>query len=137
MKKIKLSVIAAVAVGALLACSNAMAQDNADKGGDKGGKGGRKGPPTIEQRLEFIDRQVTLTAEQKPKVKAVLEEQEKANKDLTREERMQKRDELRKELNAKLKPILTAEQYTKLEQMRYGGGKKGGKKEGDSGEKKN
>jgi Spy/CpxP family protein refolding chaperone len=137
MKILKVSAIAALAVGALLACSTATAQDNADKG-----KGGRKGGFGVDQRLEYYNTELKLTDEQKPKVKAVLEDQEKKLQGVPREERRDKMREMRPEMAKKMKEILTAEQYTKWEQLRGGpGGKKGGKNDGgekkDSTEKKN
>src|SRR5580765_6689627 len=112
MKIAKLSVIAALAMGAWLAVNNATAQDNADKGG----KGGKKGGFTVEQRMERLDRELKLTDEQKPKVKAILEDQAKEMQGLSREERMQKYPEMHKQMGEKLKPILTADQYKKWEE---------------------
>ena len=65
----KLSLIAALALGGLLACSTiAMAQDtNTPK---KGGKNRM----SVEQRMERLSTDLNLTDAQKPKVKAVLEE---------------------------------------------------------------
>jgi Spy/CpxP family protein refolding chaperone len=117
----KLSLIAALALGGLLACSTiATAQDASAK---KGGKGRQ----TVEQRLEAMSTQLSLTDEQKPKVKAVLEETEKKMKDVPREERQTKMPEIMAEQSKKLKEILTPDQqekYKKMQEARKAGGKK-------------
>jgi Spy/CpxP family protein refolding chaperone len=140
MKILKLSVIAAVAMGALLAyTTTATAQDNSDKGG----KGGKRGQMTVEQRLDRMTKDLTLTDAQKPKVKEVLEEQDKKMqgiRDLPQDERRTKFRESREEMSKKLKDILTPDQYKKWEEnmQNFGKrGKNGGGKEGDSTEKKN
>jgi protein CpxP len=145
MKILKLSVIAALAVGALLAfTTTTTAQDNTDKGG-KGGKGGKRAFPTVEERLDRMTKELTLTDAQKPKVKEVLEEQDKKMqgiRDLPQDERRTKFRESRDEMGKKLKDILTPDQYKKWEDnMQNFGGKRGGKNGGgekkDSTEKKN
>jgi periplasmic protein CpxP/Spy len=137
MKINKLRVIAALALGSLLATSNlAMAQEQ--KGGQKRGGG------SVEQLMERMNEQLKLTDEQKPKVKAVLEESQKARQELRSEsgapqERREKVRGIREKENKKLKEILTADQYSKyekrLEELR-GAGKGKGKKGQDAQEKK-
>src|SRR5262245_29446179 len=116
MKINKVSVIAALALGSFLATSNlAMAQDQ--KGGQKRGGG------SVEQRMERMNEQLKLTDEQKPKVKAVLEESQKARQELRSEssgapqERREKMRGIMEKENKKLKEILTTEQYSKYEKM--------------------
>lgn len=116
----KLSLVAAMALGGLIACSTLATAQDANKEAKKGGKRG----PSLEQLSTALD----LTAEQKPKVQAVLDETAKKRQELTQEERQgEKGKEIRDEANAKMKAILTPEQYTKYQAMRQGG-KKGGKK---------
>ena len=117
----KLSLIVAVALGTLVAGSMAMAQDTATP---KKGKGGF----TPEQQLERMTTQLNLTDDQKPKVKAVLEDTAKKMKDVAPEDRRTKGRELRDEQTKQLKAILTDEQFKKYEEMMQRGGKKGGKK---------
>ena len=128
----KLSLIAALAIGGLLACTTiASAQDtNATKDAKKGGKGGRM---SVEQRMERLSTELKLTDEQKPKVQAVLEETQKSMqglRDLPQDERRTKMTSIREEENKKLGAILTPdqqEQYKKLQEemkQKYGGGKK-------------
>src|SRR5260221_518604 len=85
MKINKLSLIPMLALGGLMALgSMATAQDNKDAGGTPPaggpppGGGRRAGMPTVEQRLERLTTALSLTDEEKPKVKAVLEESSKA-----------------------------------------------------------
>ena len=68
MKLAKLSLIAAMVLGGLLACGNiASAQDN----GTNAAPGGKKGKRvTVEQRMERFTTELKLTDDQKPKVKA-------------------------------------------------------------------
>ncbi len=79
--------------------------------------GGRMAP---EAQLKDLTEKLTLTAEQQPKVKAILEERAKAMqgaRDLTPEERQTKMKTLREENTKKMKEILTPEQFTKYEEL--------------------
>jgi periplasmic protein CpxP/Spy len=88
------------------------------------------GPPRFqmmspEQRLARMSEQLTLTEEQKPKVKALLEEQDKqraAVRELAPEERRGKMQAAREEMNKKMKEILTEEQFKNWEALRPGRG---------------
>ncbi len=119
----KLSLIIAVALGSLVACSLATAQEAGKEGGKKGKRGF-----SVEQRLERMTTQLNLTDEQKPKVKAVLEETSKKYQELAPEDRRTKGREIRQEETKKFKEILTADQFKKYEEMAQGMGKKGGEK---------
>ena len=121
----KLSLIVAVALGTLVACSMAIAQD-AGKDSAKKGKGGF----SVEQRLERMSTQLNLTDDQKPKVKAVLEDTAKKMKDLAPEDRREKGKAIREEEVAAFKKILTPEQFTKYEEA-MAHAKKGGKKKSE------
>jgi periplasmic protein CpxP/Spy len=120
----KLSLIAALAIGGLIACSTLVTAQDAPKKG--------KGGYSPEQQLERMTTTLSLTDEQKPKVKAVLEETSKKMKDLRSETdqttRREKMKPIMDEQNTKLKAILTPEQFTKYQEMRPTGGKGGGKK---------
>jgi Spy/CpxP family protein refolding chaperone len=136
MKINKLSVIAGLALGSLVATGNmAIAQDQ------KGG-GQRRGP-SVEQRMEKMTEDLKLTDEQKPKVKAILEETQKKREELSgvpREERREKVRGIVEKENKKLKEVLTADQYTKREKMQeeLRSSAKGGKnrKNGQDGQEK-
>ena len=128
----KLSVLAGLVLGGLVACSSsAMAQDQ--KPGGKGGRGGF----SVEQQMERLETELKLTDDQKPKVKAALEATAKKRQELrdsgtSREEMRDKMRAIMDDQDKKMKEILKPEQYTKYEevrsQMRQGGKKKGEEK---------
>jgi Spy/CpxP family protein refolding chaperone len=114
--------MATMALGALLVCGTAvMAQDN------KEGKG-KRGGMSVEERLQAMTDNLKLTDEQKPKVKAALEDTQtkmQEARSAPQDERREKMQAIRTEEGKKMKEILTAEQYTKYEEMRpTRGGKK-------------
>ena len=80
---------------------------------------GRGGPS-----IEALTTNLSLTAEQVPKVKAVLDEQRTKMAELRnetdQEARRTKSQALRTETTAKMKAILTPEQFTKYEKMGAG-----------------
>ena len=131
MKINKLSAVAALALASLMLCGTVNAQDA------KEGKKGKRGP-SVDQQMERMNEELKLTDEQKPKVKTVLENSQKKRQELfadssvTGDDRRTKMQSIMEEQNKKLKEILTAEQYTKWEEMRQqfrrGGEKKDGKK---------
>jgi Spy/CpxP family protein refolding chaperone len=131
MKINQISVIAGLAVAGLLCfASAAKAQDDS-----KAEKKGKRGFPTIEEQMDRLDKELTLTDDQKPKVKKVLEDSNAKRRELfssggSREEMRPKMRTIQEEQDKKLKEVLTADQYKKYEAMpRQGGGKKRG--EGD------
>ena len=131
----KLSLIAALALGGLIACSTLATAQNAPGADAK--KGGKKGF-SVEQQMERLTTELTLTDEQKPKVKAVLEDQQKKFQELRDESdqdtRRSKMQELRKETEKKMKGILNEEQFKKYQEMSQRRGKKGqgGEKKADT-----
>lgn len=84
----------------------------------------RRGPGMgVDAQLNRMTEQLKLTDEQKPKVKAVLEERNKQMqglRELSPEDRRTKMQSLRQETNKKLKEILTPEQFKKYEEMQRG-----------------
>ena len=140
MKLAKISLVAAIAVGLLLAFGNVASAQDAGKDTTKKGK---KGMPTIEQRMERYDKELKLTDEQKPKVKALLGKYDKKRQEalggdtnLSRQEMREKLQPIMEEQNKEMKKILTADQYKKYEElgqrMRGKGGKKGDAAQSDS-----
>jgi signal recognition particle subunit SEC65 len=124
----KLSLIAALAIGGLVACSTlATAQDSTNNVPKKGGK---RGMPTVEQQMERMTTALDLTDAEKPKVKAVLEDTSKKMKEimsdtsLDQAARREKMQPIRDEQNKQMKAILTDDQYTKYQEMNQRGGKK-------------
>src|SRR5260370_11013445 len=130
MKSNNLSLIPMLALGGLMAFgSMASAQDNKEGGGapPPGGPppgGGRRGPPSVEQQMDRLTTELKLTDEQKPKVKAVLEDTSKkrqemrADTSLSQEDRQTKNRAIMEEQGKKMKAILTPEQYEKYQTFR-------------------
>lgn len=123
MKMQKFSLIAALAAGALIALTPTLrAQDNKPnrpEGGPRAGQGQRG--EMAKERLDKLAEELNLTAEQKTKVEAVVKAQAEAMqglRDAAPEVRREKMQAARKEMNGKMKEILTAEQYTKWEKTR-------------------
>jgi len=117
MKINRLSVIAAVVVAVLAVCSRPASAQDAEKGKGKRGQ-------SVEQQMARLTEALSLTEEQKPKVKAVLEESSKkrqeifADSSLSREDRMEKMRPIQQEQDKKLKEILKPDQYEKYEKIR-------------------
>jgi len=127
----KISLIAALALGSLLACCNlASAQDTNSPGSTpppKKDKGGKRGGFSPEARLERLSTELSLTDEEKPKVKAVLEDtgkQMQATRDLDQDEARTKRKSIMEDESKKLKDILTPDQYSQYQKIAEGMGKK-------------
>lgn len=122
MKSNKLGLITAIALGGLMACGpiSALAQDNATPpppaGGDNANPGQR---PRGNRGIQNILSKLDLTDDQKAKVKPIAEDNSKQMREvfqdssLSREDRRDKIKTINDATNAKLKDILTADQYTK------------------------
>ena len=79
------------------------------------------GMMSVDSQLKQLTDQLHLTDEQKPKVKAALEQRNKQAeglRDLAPEDRRAKMRTIRTEMDAKMKTILTADQYQQFEKMR-------------------
>jgi len=114
--KAQLTLVSALALGALLACTSIAGA--ADAKAEK--KGERKGGASVEQRVDHMATNLNLTAEQKTKVKDLFEKQGKEmremrdqNPNMTPEQRREKMAESRKAMDAKMKEILKPDQYEK------------------------
>ncbi|HTL73064.1 MAG TPA: hypothetical protein VL863_07145 [bacterium] len=129
--------LVALVAGSLLAGTALQAQD-APKDKPHGAQGGPGGPgmrgrPNADQ----IAKELSLTDEQKTKLKAALEDQQAKMKalredtSLSAEDKKAKAKELREGMQAKMKEILTPEQLTKWQAMQKnrGPGGPGGKPE--------
>jgi len=121
MKSTKTTLIAALATGALLTCGSLFAAEtNAPAGtppaGERGQGQGMRGRPDFAKALD-------LTDEQKPKVEAIMKAaQEKrmalrSDTSLTPEDRRAKAKAIQEDTTAKMKEVLTAEQFAKYEKM--------------------
>ena len=134
MKINRLGLVAAVAVG-FLCCGLASAQES------KEGRGkGRM--PSVQERLDRMTTELSLTEEQKPKVKAALESADKKRQEIFADSSVQgdqRREKMRavmEEQDKKLKEILKPDQYEKWEKMRASMGRGGnGKKKGEGAKK--
>lgn len=127
----KLSLIAALALGGLMACSTlATAQTAPDTTTPPAKKGG-KNRPTVEQQMQKMTDTFSPTDEQKPKIKALLEATSKAmqemrkNTDLDQQARREKMQSIMDKQKTAMKAILTPDQNTKYLEMNRRGGKKG------------
>jgi Spy/CpxP family protein refolding chaperone len=132
MKSTKTMLMAALAAGALIACSPSMlAQDSTNTppagapAGSPPGGGMRRGGPSLEQLTKIL----TLTDDQKPQVKAALDERMQKMKDLrndpgfadlSREDKMAKVKPIMDAFVAKMKDILTPDQFAKFQKMGQG-----------------
>lgn len=146
MKATRISLIAALIAGVLVAYSPASrAEDKETKPAPKregrpGGPGGPGGAEGIKERLNKIAEELKLNDGQKTKVEAAMKEQGekfraiRQDSSLSDEQKREKGKALRDDLNKKMKEILTAEQYAKWEKM-PGPGRPGGPG-GPDGEKK-
>jgi Spy/CpxP family protein refolding chaperone len=129
MKSTKIMLMAALAAGALLAGgSSLLAQDSTNTppaGAPAAGAMRSRGGPSLEQLTKSLD----LTDDQKPKVKAALDEQMQKmsalRKDpdfagLSREDKMAKMKPIRDEFVSQMKDILTPDQLAKFQKMSQG-----------------
>ena len=140
MKMHQVSLLAALAAGALIAFTPTLrAEDKPNRperpeGGPRGAGGGQRG-----DMLKEMAEKLGLSDEQKSKLQEVFKSQREAMKDLSPEERREKMKESREAMSAKVKAILTADQYAKWEKIRderRAGGPGGPGNEGGDGEKR-
>ncbi len=130
INKVSMAIIAAAAV--LAACPAVMAQ--ATNPPAAGGQGQRGGGRTNMLTVETLDKAVTLTEAEKPKVKTAVEAYTKAVTEARQADQSERRAKMmaaQEDLDKKLKEILTPEQYTKYQAMprpgrRGQGGRNGG-----------
>lgn len=133
MKMHKVSLLAALAAGVLIAAPTLQAQDKKPNRPEGSPPAGQRGE-MAKERLDKLSEELKLTADQKTKVEAAMKEQAEAVRglrDATPEDRRAKMQTARKAFDAKMKEILTADQYTKWEKTREqrgagGQGRRGG-----------
>ena len=122
MKETKLALAAAVLIGGLVAYNtSALAQEtnNSAPGAAEGGKGAH-----LRQHFQRITAELNLTDTQKEQLRPVLKNQVRELKSvrqdlsLTRAQKLEKFKEIRLELTAKVKTILTPGQFEKWQQIR-------------------
>jgi Spy/CpxP family protein refolding chaperone len=114
----QVSLVAAVVLGGLLVCCPVATQ-----GARLAHPAGGKGAPARE-RFQDIAAQLQLTEQQKQQLKAVLRDEAQNLKNLRAETGVAKRQrhaqltQIRQDLAARIKAILTPEQYTKWQTLR-------------------
>jgi Spy/CpxP family protein refolding chaperone len=110
----KRRIIALTALTALTLGGAAFAQDanNDAGGGRRGGRGGMRHDP-MERQLESLN----LTADQKAKVQPILDQAKPKMEEIHRDA-TQKTKALMEDTMAKIRPMLTTEQQTKLDEMK-------------------
>ncbi|HXE07839.1 MAG TPA: hypothetical protein VN612_08085 [Acidobacteriaceae bacterium] len=92
----------------------------------QGGGGGMR--MTSDQRVERLDAAVTLTADQKTKVKAIYDADQKKMEDMRTAQdpdMMTKMRAMREDENKQIRALLTPEQQTKFDAMPQGRGRGG------------
>jgi Spy/CpxP family protein refolding chaperone len=118
MKRNTFVLVTALFVGGVISCGS-MAQAQ-EKAAEPKTNAPAARPPASFNRTESLARRLNLTDEQKEKVRPIMEEETKKYeelrptlKDMTPQDRSAKYKEIREATNAKLKLILTDEQWQK------------------------
>jgi periplasmic protein CpxP/Spy len=121
--KMKVTLIHAAAVLAVLAGSTLVyAQMGPQQGGGPYGHGPGR-PMTAEQRLQHMTRQLNLSDAQQQLIKPILENENKQmqslpeDSSLSQQDRMSKMMQIRQGTSEQIRPILNAEQQQKYEHM--------------------
>jgi protein CpxP len=118
MKMHKFSLLAALAAGALIAFAPTVRAEDKPERPSRPER--REGGPRGDM-LKKMAEELNLTADQKTKLQEAFKAQQENRKDLkdaTQEERRAAMKAAREKMDAKIKEILTAEQYAKWEKMR-------------------
>jgi Spy/CpxP family protein refolding chaperone len=135
MKIHKIGLIAALAMAVLAGHPALNAQENKEAKRERPPGAGQR-EDMIKERLKRMAEELKLTDAQKTKVEALLKEQAekmRGTRDATPEERREKAQALRADMDKKMKDILTADQYASWQKMRSQGREGRG---GPGGEKK-
>lgn len=120
MKLNSLKFLSATLLAATLGLSSLIAQD-----GPPPKDGGPRGPgrQSLAERMEQLSKELELTDAQKAQLKPIIEAELKAmkelmdNKELSREDRREKMQAIRKEGRTKIEAVLTKEQVEKLNKI--------------------
>ncbi len=116
LSKTSLSLVAIAALLALAPGSQAQSTTNAPGGRRAGMRG-------VEAQVTALNEHLKLTDEQKPKIKTLLEEQNKKITELrgdsavSQEDRRAKMQAIRADTSKKMKEVLTADQFKKYEEF--------------------
>src|SRR5271165_784411 len=118
MNKISFRAVAIVAL--LLGTCALYAQAPPQQGGGQWGHGQ---PPTAEQRLQRMTKQLNLSDDQQQKIKPILENEStqmqslRADTSLSQQDRMAKMQQIRQTTSEQITPILNADQQQKYTEM--------------------
>jgi Spy/CpxP family protein refolding chaperone len=126
MKPTKRMLMMTLALGGLLTLNPAaFTQDATNTPPAAPPAGGPPGPGMRGRgpNFDMIAQRLNLTDDQKPKVKAIFDEQRQKmrdlrdNQDLSRDDRMAQMQTIRKDTDGKLKAVLTADQFKQWQEM--------------------
>lgn len=120
--KLSKTSLAIATLSALLAISSqAQAQNTNHPARQRPGAGATR---SADVQMDRLSKALTLTEDQKPKVKSILDDQMKKMRELrsdsasTPEDRRSKTQSIREETDKKMKEVLSAEQFKKYEEFR-------------------
>ena len=127
MKLNKTTLIAALALGSLLTMGTAVNAQTATNAPATAAPAGTPPARRMGSPIELYTRLLSLTDDQKPKVQAILDDQRKQLSDLRKDTSLSTQDRhakliaLHDGVTAKMKEILTAEQFAKYQKMPQAG----------------
>jgi Spy/CpxP family protein refolding chaperone len=124
MKTTKHVWMAVLALGSLTAFSPLTQAADEKPATPPAGRGQGERGQMMRERVQRISEELKLTDQQKEKVRAVFQEEMEKGRavredtSLSQEDRRAKRQKIREDMTAKMKGILTAEQWEKWQKMR-------------------
>lgn len=128
--KLSKTSLAIAAVSAFLAInSNTQAQNTNHSANARPRAAAGRG---ADAQMDRLSEALTLTEDQKPKVKTILDDQMKKMRELrsdsatTQEDRRSKVQSIREETNKKMKEVLSADQFKKYEEFQKQRGRRNG-----------
>jgi periplasmic protein CpxP/Spy len=119
-----------VVVALAISTGTAFSQDDQQgpppaQGSEMGGHGGgHRQMPTVDEQLKHMTKKLDLTADQQPKIKAILDDQhakmEALHNDtsVAREDKWSKMGEIRQGSDTQIKAVLNEDQQKKFDKMR-------------------
>jgi protein CpxP len=125
----RLAAAAFIVVMSLAICTGtAFSQDDQQapppaQGSEMGGHGGHHQMPSVDEQLKHMTKKLDLTADQQPKIKAILDDQhakmEALHNDssVAREDKWSKMGEIHQNSATQIKAVLTEDQQKKFDKM--------------------
>lgn len=117
MKKLRYALLAM----ALLVPAGLLAQSGDSGEGQRGS--GHRHMPNVDEQLKHLSKKLKLSDEQKPQVKAILQDQHDQMQQLwqnssgSRQENVQKMHEIHENASSKIRALLTDDQKTKYDKL--------------------